>query len=71
MDDQVKWLASLLHGYEHYPETFGEDWPNVLAESLACHLWPDKLSESIFRSGGQTKQFGPRPRIVTNRPSLT
>ena len=38
--DRVDWLAALVTGYNHYPETFGDDWPRELAESLACHLWP-------------------------------
>lgn len=40
-DERAKWLAALISGYDHYPETFGEDWPKVLADSLSCHLWPD------------------------------
>lgn len=39
-DTRVDWLAALITGYKHYPETFGDDWPRELAESLACHLWP-------------------------------
>lgn len=27
--------------------------------------------DSIFRSGGQTKEFGPRPHIATTPPDLT
>ena len=38
--DRVDWLAEWIEGYKHYPETFGDDWPRELAESLACRLWP-------------------------------
>lgn len=37
---RVDWLESLITGYRHYLETFGDDWPRELAESLALHLWP-------------------------------
>lgn len=29
---------------------------------------PSKKPESVFRSGGQTKQYPPRPRITTAKP---
>ena len=29
---------------------------------------PSKKPESVFRSGGQTKQYPPRPRITTVKP---
>lgn len=38
---RVAWLAAVIRGYQHYPETFGEDWTRILAESLTCHLWPN------------------------------
>lgn len=39
--------------------------------SIICNLPSAKSQngkESVFRSGGQTKQFPPRPRITTAKP---
>jgi hypothetical protein len=43
-------------------------WNNVSLWLTASNNWWNTEGESVFRSGGQLKQYGPRPRIAVARP---
>ena len=48
-----------------------EDSSLAAANHLSALGQVMEQDQSIFRSGGQTKQYGPRPRIATARPRAT